>query len=918
MVSNPLHRVRRNYQGCSFRNQNLAGFDFSDADIRGADFSQANLVGANFTGAIAGLQAHWKLLLTIASTLLSGLFAYLVAFAAFWLAYQLTLDRAKFPTTFSFFVVIVVLFLRITAYRGLLNAIVSIPIAIAVVIPIAGIILPAGSGHPTAGSAGAGIAALSFAGAVGLAISTTSSRIAAGTRATSLSLLGAVIGIAIAVQQARVEGSIANSTQISISPDQIWVAVQMALCAGVALLVIGLYLVWRTAAQDNRYCFITDFAVIFAAIGGTCFRAANLTDASFRQARLKNANFSSANTTRTDWHHAVQLEWANLKDTILAEASIRKLLTLGKSHQTSYVDANLRGANLRGFDLSHVNFRGANLSGATFQGANLEWANLAQTQAIATDFTDARLTGVRGLGTWNIDPSTKLENVDCRWIYLLEEAKPETDDKERRPSSGEFLPGEFTALFQTAIDTVDLIFRNGMQWKPFTQAFQQVQFQHRDFPLEVQSIANKGNGIVVVKVAVPSVIDKHQIHQQFTQFYQEAIALSAKQAQQLEAHEQELQAMRSVVNHLIAQSTSEIVVILSMASGDFKTGFPVTLQILKEESALPVAQRMGQLPPNLQISSCYQQWRSAYRRSLKASRLEVPDQITNVSHAEFFQDCRDAAHRLSLQLNQWLKSESFAAIVREMQIQLSRDRPTRIILQTESEPLRQLPWQAWNFLEDYPKAEIALSALEYQVPQTVLHLVEPHQPKVKILAVLGDRRGINLQADQAALEALDAEITFLVEPQLQCFSEHLWQQHWDILFFAGHSWTDCSVAHLQINATEHLEISQLKIALKAAISHGLRLAIFNSCDGLGLSKLFADLQIPQLILMREPVCDRVAQIFLLNFLKRFSAGYSLHQSVREARERLQEIEEQYPCASWLPVLIQNPSKSSLFWQDLMR
>ncbi len=912
MPSNDLPFDRPNYQGRSFRGRNLAGFDFSNADIRGADFRDANLIGANFTGAIAGLQRHWKGLIAIASLLLSGLFAYLAAFAAYWLAYQLTRDAAKLPTTLIFFAIVVIVFLVVNAYRGLLSAIVAIPITIALVIPIVGIILPAGSGYPTAASAGAGIAAIVFAGAVGIAIVMTSIQIALGKRAIGISPLSAVLGTMVAVQQGQIEGA---SSGNPVSPEQIWISMQMALSAGIVLLGVSFYIVWRTAVQDFRYRLITHVAISCAAFAGTRFQAANLTDANFSDAWLKNANFSNATTTRTDWHNAIKLEWANLKGTILADARVRELLTSGKGDQIDYINANLRGANLRGFDLSNLNFSGSDLSEATFQGANLEWANLAQTQAIDTDFSNTHMTGACGLGTWNIDDSTKLENIDCRWIYLLETVKPGTDDRERRPSSGEFLPGEFTTLFRAVIDTIDLIFRNGMQWKAFTHSFQETQFCHPDSSLEIRSIENKGNGIVVVKLNVSANADKHQIHQQFMQFYGDAISLSNKQTQQLEAHEQEIQAMRSVVNGLIAQSTSEFVVILNLGIGDFSTGFPVTLQILKDGNALPIVQRIGKLPPNLQISSCYQSWRTAYRLSLIASRLEVPNQVTNVSHTELSHECRETANQLSEQLNNWLRSESFEAIVREMQIQLTRDRSIRIILQTESDQLRQLPWQAWTFLKDYPKAEIALSHSEYQAPQTALHWVKPHQPR--ILAILGDSRGIDLQADQAVLEALDAEVTFLIEPQQQCLSEHLWNQHWDILFFAGHSWTDSGrSAHLQINPTEHLEISQLKIALKAAIADGLKLAIFNSCDGLGLTHLFADLQVPHLILMREPVCDCVAHTFVLNFLKRFSAGNSLHQSVRAARERLQELEDQYPCASWLPVITQNPSASSLFWQDL--
>ncbi|SKB13866.1 hypothetical protein PL11201_530196 [Planktothrix sp. PCC 11201] len=33
--------------------------------------------------------------------------------------------------------------------------------------------------------------------------------------------------------------------------------------------------------------------------------------------------------------------------------------------------------------------------------------------------------------------------------------------------------------------------------------------------------------------------------------------------------------------------------------------------------------------------------------------------------------------------------------------------------------------------------------------------------------------------------------------------------------------------------------------------------------------------------------------------------------MREARERLQGLESEFPCASWLPVVSQNPAESSL-------
>lgn len=91
-----------------------------------------------------------------------------------------------------------------------------------------------------------------------------------------------------------------------------------------------------------------------------------------------------------------------------------------------------------------------------------------------------------------------------------------------------------------------------------------------------------------------------------------------------------------------------------------------------------------------------------------------------------------------------------------------------------------------------------------------------------------------------------------------------------------------------------MTIEQLKYALKKAVVGGLNIAIFNSCDGLGLAQQLADLQIPQIIVMREPVPDRVAQAFLKYFLAAFAQGQSFYLAVREARERLQGLEDRFP------------------------
>jgi hypothetical protein len=69
--------------------------------------------------------------------------------------------------------------------------------------------------------------------------------------------------------------------------------------------------------------------------------------------------------------------------------------------------------------------------------------------------------------------------------------------------------------------------------------------------------------------------------------------------------------------------------------------------------------------------------------------------------------------------------------------------------------------------------------------------------------------------------------------------------------------------------------------------------------------------------MREPIPDRVAQSFVQHFLKAFAAGMPLYQAMRTARERLHSMEETFPCATWLPIICQNPAEPPSCWRDFL-
>ncbi|GET39969.1 CHASE2 domain-containing protein [Microseira wollei] len=264
-------------------------------------------------------------------------------------------------------------------------------------------------------------------------------------------------------------------------------------------------------------------------------------------------------------------------------------------------------------------------------------------------------------------------------------------------------------------------------------------------------------------------------------------------------------------------------------------------------------------------------------------------------------------------LNSWLKSEEFQQIDRELGRELNTGSKIRFLIQVDDDLTQRLPWHLWNFFKDYSKAEIALSSSEYRVIPRQYR----SEGQINILAILGNSKGIDVQKDREMLENLQgAKSEFLVEPQRKSLNDHLWEKSWDILFFAGHSQTEGETGRIEINQTDSLTIQELKYALQKAVKRGLKLAIFNSCDGLGLARALADLHIPQIIVMREPVPDLVAQEFLKYFLQEFADGKPLYLAVRAARERLQGLEDDFPAASWLPIICQHPASVPPTWQQL--
>jgi CHASE2 domain-containing sensor protein len=358
-------------------------------------------------------------------------------------------------------------------------------------------------------------------------------------------------------------------------------------------------------------------------------------------------------------------------------------------------------------------------------------------------------------------------------------------------------------------------------------------------------------------------------------------------------------------------------VVLEIGTGTLATGFEVTLRVSTEGQLDELS--LGQLPPAPQLATLHQAWQMGYRsrmfapgRGIKALDVQVTRQRSNLKQLsgeleQGVNDWLDQGDRCFQKIrDQLLTTASQAA---------SQNTSVRLIIQTDDTTLWQLPWDRWNLVQTHANLGIAFSRKEVRsIPTAPFSATS----RLRVLLLLGDSTHIDIDQDLATLrrQLPEAEIYQPLHLNREHLSDQLWTRAWDILFFAGHSSSDGGEGKIYLDSTTYLTIPDLKHALKHAIAQGLKLAIFNSCDGLSLAHDLADLHLPAAIVMRQSIPDAAAHKFLAYFLTAFvQQRQPLHLALRQTCERLHGLEAELPCVSWLPVACLNPLMRPLALPD---
>ena len=262
-------------RGGNFRGADLAGADFSGCDIRGANFSRANLTGVKFTWAKAGLQKRWLVILLGLALVLTVVSSFFSAFVG----YMVSLIFA--PTNRE---------TQLIGWSSLIFLISTFHIAWRKnILTVAGAFAGAGAFASVGVFVGVkvGIVAVGLAG-VGVFVGVLTVAFALAIAEAATEAFSVVVAIAIAF-------SVAPVIAFGVAPAPI----APVIAFGVALTLFYFWLGWLTLKQEHRDPWLRKIVIAFAAIGGTSFFQANLTEADFTGATLKSTNFNQAILNRT-------------------------------------------------------------------------------------------------------------------------------------------------------------------------------------------------------------------------------------------------------------------------------------------------------------------------------------------------------------------------------------------------------------------------------------------------------------------------------------------------------------------------------------------------------------------------------------------------------------------------------------------
>lgn len=338
------------------------------------------------------------------------------------------------------------------------------------------------------------------------------------------------------------------------------------------------------------------------------------------------------------------------------------------------------------------------------------------------------------------------------------------------------------------------------------------------------------------------------------------------------------------------------------------------------------------LPYPKELMRLYQQWQRDYyhyyrtlptldgadgsadsRTGLRA-RIGAVGQVP-VEPTDLRSQLAQAEVRLLNTFHRWLESRELLEIRGRLRTPAGdKSGNNTLFITCSTGELRRLPWETWELTREFGQGpSIGIARLPINIPVAATP-PRKQRGKAKALVIIGDDTGLDFKADLKAIEQLDKlVVTEVVGWQPGINPHELIDQirdrirhpnGWDILFFFGHSNEAAELGgEIAIAPNTALSIRDLEADLSIAKRNGLQFALFNSCKGLDIAQRLVALGLNQVVIMREPIHNQVAQYFLLQFLQHLAQFKNVQQALQQAAKALKsEKNIAYPSAYLVPSL----------------
>ncbi|MEG4344410.1 pentapeptide repeat-containing protein [Microcoleus sp. A003_D6] len=294
---------------------------------------------------------------------------------------------------------------------------------------------------------------------------------------------------------------------------------------GVLTVQLSFYVSDINGKPKKNFEFLRNWAIAFSTLRSTSFYDLDLSGIDFTGAKLANTDLRAIKLYRTRFKNVEGLERARVDNRYLDldEPKVQRLLTYGSCEENDFRGLNLQGAYLQAAIMREYDFTSANLSGSDVSGADLRDSVFVQTDVTGVDFTEAELTGIC-IENWNINSQTCFTNVKCDYIYRKLDNKGKGSD--RHPSERNFNPREFESLYQEVGNIVELVFKEGVNWRAFAFTLQKLQLEDEGIGLELRGIEKRGD-LWIVKVTHNENIPSAEVERNLYARYEEMQTLLA-------------------------------------------------------------------------------------------------------------------------------------------------------------------------------------------------------------------------------------------------------------------------------------------------------------------------------------------------------------------------------------------------------